>query len=297
MIDILYVDDDPDFLEITKRIVSRSGAISVETTVSAADALSLLENRVFDVIVSDYQMPRTDGIEFLKILRAAGNTTPFIIFTGKGREEVVIQAYDSGADFYVQKGGDLKTQFRELEHKIVQAVRIHEAESALRESEERYRSVVENVTEGIVVVQDGVLRYANPRALSMVGLPEGDVLSRDFMDFVHPDDRPLVSTRYTDRLSGKSVSKTYDFRITGAEGLCTWVQASAVLIPWNRRTATLALLADITERKVRENGIRARNITLEEKVSDQAARLEQSEKERGNLLRRAGGCDPGREEM
>ena len=293
MIDILCVDDDPDFLEITKRMVERSGAISIDTASSAENALAMMEHRAYDVIVSDYQMPRTDGIEFLKTLRTSGNTTPFIIFTGRGREEIVIRAYDSGADFYVQKGGDLKAQFRELEHKIVQAVRIHEAESAFRESEERYRSVVENASEGIVVVQDERILYANPRALEMVEATPDEVTGKNFALFVHPDDIPLVTGRYYKRQKGVPIPKTYDFRIVGKGGHVTWVQASAVLIPWNRRPATLALLADITERRERENGVRQRNVDLEKTVEDQAARLEKSENEKKDLLRRLAGDDAG----
>lgn len=293
MIDILYVDDDLDFLEITKRMVEKSGGISIETASSAENALAMVEERAYDVIVSDYQMPVMDGIEFLKMLRGSGNTTPFIIFTGRGREEVVIEAYNSGADFYVQKGGDLNAQFRELEHKIVQAVRIHEAEFSLRESEERYRSVVENASEGIVVVQDGLLRYANPRALAMVQATPEEVEGKHFSLFVHPDDRPLVTERYHQRQGGGAIPQTYDFRIVGKEGLVTWVQVSAVLVPWNRRPATLALLVDITERKGRENGVRQRNVALEQTVEEQAARLEASEKEKKNLLDRIAGRDAG----
>lgn len=293
MIDVLCVDDDPDFLEVTKRIVERSGRISIETASSAEHALAMMEDRAYDAIVSDYQMPRTDGIEFLKMLRKSGNTTPFIIFTGKGREEVVIQAYDSGADFYVQKGGDLKAQFRELEHKIVQAVRIHEAESAFRESEERYRSVVENASEGIVVVQDELLVYANPRALEMVQATPDEVIGKKFALLVHPENVPLVTERYHQRQEGVPIPKTYDFRIVGRGGIVTWVQVSAVLIPWNRRPATLALMTDITERRERENGFRQRNAALERTVEDQAARLERSEKENKNLTRRHGGDDTG----
>jgi PAS domain S-box-containing protein len=293
VIDILYVDDDLDFLEITKRMVEKSGEISIETASSADSALAMMEDHSYDAIVSDYQMPRTDGIEFLKLLRKSGNTTPFIIFTGRGREEIVIQAYDNGADFYVQKGGDLNAQFRELKHKIVQAVRIHKAETALRESEERYRSVVENATEGIVVVQDELLVYANPRALAMVQAGPDEVWGKHFASFIHPGDVPLVIERYHQRQGGGTVPKTYDFRIAGKEGLITWVQASAVLIPWNRRPATLALLTDITERKVRENSVHQRNVTLEQTVEDQAARLQESEKEKDILLDRLSGTDAG----
>jgi len=77
----------------------------------------------YDAIVSDYQMPEMDGIEFLKTVRGSGSDMPFIIFTGKGREDVVIEAINNGADFYLQKGGNPKAQFAELSHKIKHAVR------------------------------------------------------------------------------------------------------------------------------------------------------------------------------
>ncbi len=80
-----------------------------------------------------------NGISFLKTLRANGNTTSFIIFTGKGREEVVIEALNCGADFYIQKGGNPTAQFAELSNKIRYAVSRKRTEDLLKESEERYR--------------------------------------------------------------------------------------------------------------------------------------------------------------
>jgi DNA-binding response OmpR family regulator len=81
----------------------------------------MLQLHPYDVIVADYLMPEMDGIEFLKGLRASGCTIPFIIFTGKGREDVAIEALNSGADFYLQKGGNPRSQFAELGNMIRQA--------------------------------------------------------------------------------------------------------------------------------------------------------------------------------
>src|SRR5208337_621723 len=103
------------------------GLFSVEIITSAPAALALLGTKTYDAIVSDYQMPGMDGIGFLKRVRASGNTIPFILFTGRGREEVVIQALNEGANFYLQKGGDPHAQFAELNHKIQIAVEHHRA--------------------------------------------------------------------------------------------------------------------------------------------------------------------------
>jgi len=76
----------------------------------------------YDAIISDFQMPEIDGITLLKEIRASGNTIPFIIFTGRGREDVVIEALNNGADHYIQKGGNPDAQFTELAHSIRRSV-------------------------------------------------------------------------------------------------------------------------------------------------------------------------------
>jgi len=99
MISVLYVDDEPDLLEIGRIFLEQSGEFSVGTSTSAQEALSSLSILSYDAIISDYQMPSMNGIEFLKDVRTRGNTIPFIIFTGRGREEIVIQALNEGQTF------------------------------------------------------------------------------------------------------------------------------------------------------------------------------------------------------
>ncbi|MEI7648591.1 MAG: response regulator, partial [Methanomicrobiales archaeon] len=89
---ILYVDDEPDLLDISKLFLEESGDFNVTTALSAQEGIRLLEQKKFDAIVSDYQMPDMDGIQFLVEVRSRFGPIPFILFTGRGREEVVIQA-------------------------------------------------------------------------------------------------------------------------------------------------------------------------------------------------------------
>ena len=121
MISVLYVDDEEVLLDIGKNYLERTGKLAVDITTSVSEALELLTETRYDVVVSDYQMPEMDGIEFLRKLRALYPRLPFIIFTGKGREEVAIRAFENGADFYLQKGGAPKPQFTELAKKIITA--------------------------------------------------------------------------------------------------------------------------------------------------------------------------------
>ena len=130
MITVLYVDDEPGLLELGKIFLEQNGLFSVTTTESGSSALRILKGMTFDAIVSDFQMPEMNGITLLREIRSTSDI-PFILFTGKGREEVVIDAINNGADFYLQKGGDPATQFAELGHKILQATSRHQAEQAL----------------------------------------------------------------------------------------------------------------------------------------------------------------------
>jgi CheY-like chemotaxis protein len=100
LLKILYVDDSQDFAEICRDHFESEGEFRVELASSAAEALALMKAKRYDAIVSDYQMPEMDGIEFLRAIRRAGDRTPFILFTGKGREEVAMEALNNGANFY-----------------------------------------------------------------------------------------------------------------------------------------------------------------------------------------------------
>ncbi|MHA2362788.1 MAG: response regulator [Candidatus Hodarchaeales archaeon] len=112
---VLHVDDEEGFLFLTKQYLENlDDKLNIESITCPEDALSKLDEKHFDVIVSDYQMHPIDGLEFLKKLRNQHNNIPFIIFTGRGREEVAIQALNLGADYYLKKGGKQKVNLENL---------------------------------------------------------------------------------------------------------------------------------------------------------------------------------------
>src|SRR4030066_2240555 len=105
-IKVLHVVDDLVFLEVAKQCLEMQDEINVDTVSSVDEALEKMKQKDYDAVVSDYQMPDKDGLEFLRELREEGNTVPFIVFTGKGREEVAIEALNLGADRYIDKHGN-----------------------------------------------------------------------------------------------------------------------------------------------------------------------------------------------
>lgn len=192
-ISILYVDDEPALLETCRLYLQEYNDLTVTTCQSAVEAIDLLRMRSFDAIVADYDMPDMDGIALLKHLRKEGNTTPFIIFTGKGCEEVVIEALNCGADFYIQKIGEPSFIFHDLFRKVTYAVARMRSEIALNESEEWYRAVVETQSELICrFLPDGTHLFVNDAYCRYFGLDREVIIGNRFMPVIYPADRDRV---------------------------------------------------------------------------------------------------------
>ena len=135
--DILIVDDEPGLLNLARTYLEMEQGLRIITASSAPQAMELILSRHFDAVVSDYQMPGMDGIELLKLVRSKRINVPFVLFTGRGREDVAIAALNNGADFYIQKGGEPVAQFAELRNAIMHS--IHR-----KSAEELVQSIVDN---------------------------------------------------------------------------------------------------------------------------------------------------------
>jgi DNA-binding NtrC family response regulator len=129
---VLHVDDDPHILEITKAFLERSGNIRVFPCSSVQEAFAHLTEHPVDVFISDYEMPEMSGLELLQTIRGHGCDIPFILFTGRGRESVAMSAINSGATFYVQKGGEPRSQYAELSDKVMKAYRQYRDQLKIR---------------------------------------------------------------------------------------------------------------------------------------------------------------------
>jgi len=120
------------------------------------------------------------------------------------------------------------------------------AEDALRESEEKYRLLIENATDAIFIAQDGVIKFANPRAEYVTGYSGAQLAKLPFIDFVHPEDRNMVLERHHKRLDGREAPNIYSFRIVNKTGEILSVELNVVLINWEGKPATLNFLRDIS---------------------------------------------------
>jgi PAS domain S-box-containing protein len=123
------------------------------------------------------------------------------------------------------------------------------AEEALKDSEEKYRVVVENALEAVVIAVDGMIKFSNHSGEILTGYAQEELTSRPFTEFIHPDDRGMVIDRHLRRMKGEDIPNIYSFRIVDKAGNNKWVELSAVLITWEGKPAILNFLTDVTDRK------------------------------------------------
>ncbi len=225
---VLCVDDERPFLEIAQRYLEKLGDFEVETADSVEGAVSMMAEARFDAIVSDYQMPEADGLDLLKRVRGSGDNIAFILLTGRGREDVAIDALNSGADFYIQKGLDPRSQFHELANMIRQAVHSNQVERELRQSEERYRSLAESSTDFIIVLgKDGRVEYVNKCLLDTMGLELDQAIGRDLSELMPEEMVDGVKSMHSLALSGGE-PMTMGPRKYSDEGGEIWLTTSLV---------------------------------------------------------------------
>jgi PAS domain S-box-containing protein len=153
------------------------------------------------------------------------------------------------------------------------------AEEALRESEEKYRLLVENSRETIFVAQDGMLKFFNSQTMGITGYSREELASKPFVELIHPDDREMVVERHLKRLKGESLPHVYPFRIIERSGNIKWVEINAALITWEGKPATLNFLSDITERKRAEEALKEYSERLEEMVEERTKELRDAQEE------------------
>ncbi len=159
MITVLVVDDEQSLSNLTSIYLSEDPSIICETADSGTQAQEMIEKNRYDVVVSDYAMPDMSGIELMKTVHEKGSSLPFIIFTGRGHESVAIEALNAGAQFYLQKGGDMEVRFHELSNMVKKVFDKKRAENQLVHINQLY-AVLSEINRKIIQISEPKALYS-----------------------------------------------------------------------------------------------------------------------------------------
>ncbi|MBI2859387.1 MAG: PAS domain S-box protein [Chloroflexi bacterium] len=272
---ILMLEDSAADAELARLELKREGLdFDWKRVETRGDFIAALESYRPDIVLADYALPSFDGISALDIVLQRYPGLPFIFVSGTIGEEVAIEALKRGATDYVIKdrmarlGSSLTRALREKDEEAKR----RQAEEALRHSEEKYRLLVENAGEAVLIVQDGKVKYANPKALAMAGTPVEELAARPFVDIVHPEHRKSLSETLRLVESGKALDRPIDFKIIDREGRVKWVEANYVRVEWGGKPAVLGLATDISTRRLAEEELRRSYRASEERYRDLVGR-------------------------
>jgi PAS domain S-box-containing protein len=245
---VLHVDDEENHLEFTKMFLEAlDEEIRVESVSDPLEAIRLHGVNGYDVVLSDYKMISMTGLELLQRVRE-GSDVPFILYTGRGSEEVAESAFRAGVDDYLKKEANL-SHYQVLSKRIRQTVDKHRAE-------ELYQRVVEDSRDGIVILADGGIVFANDAMCRMCGgcLPKG-IVGRSLTEFVveteEEIDRRLAST------CNGGENQLFEINLVTSTGEVRTAEVSASRITYLGKPSYLCYLRDITRRRRMEERLEA----------------------------------------
>jgi|WetSurMetagenome_2_1015567.scaffolds.fasta_scaffold13666_4 PAS domain S-box-containing protein len=242
---ILHLDADSAFLAATKQFLSVHFQLEVENESTFEQALEKLKTSTYDAVVSAYQLDEKNGLELLKTLRQRGNVTPFILLTFKDREEIAIEALNSGVDWYIAKGSDAAAMYTQLAKSIFASVKTRRTERQLVESEEKYRREVEDANDAIFLadVETGIILDCNRAATILMAKPKEEL--------VGTHQRQLHSNPAEGEVGFKQSAEAkencaFEAQILTGKGEIKDVAIKASLVVINGRSVLMGIFRDIT---------------------------------------------------
>jgi PAS domain S-box-containing protein len=260
-IHILHVDDDPSVADLTKTYLEREeDRFSVEITTSATDGLEMLRDNPPDCIISDYEMPGMDGIDFLGRVRENHPNLPFILYTGKGSEEVASEAISAGVTDYLQKEGGTE-QYTILANRIMNAVEQASAEQEIERTQKYYSQILAHASDYLMIVnEEGNIDYISPAVERVMGYTSDELDGADAFDWTHPDDLSVASKTFSKVIEQPEKEHAVEFRARHADGSWRWLEVRGRNLLDNPVIqGVLVSVRDITERVKDQQKLKRQN--------------------------------------
>ena len=285
---ILIADDEARIRRLLTRLLEAEGYRIFEAS-NGKEAVDIVRIQPVDLAMLDIVMPEMDGIEALKQIKAFDKTIEVVMITGHADfESLRAIIFDYGAFDYLLK------PFDTIELKLTVQMALHNRESILkngllqdelanrvleleahfkektfrlRESQIKYRNIVEGSTDAMVITQGNYVKFVNSRSIQLTGYSREEMLDIPFSEFLHPDDRAAAMERYQKRLRGEYVPATSTFRVMRKDGIFFWTEDHAAKTLWEQGPAVLHAMSDISERMEVEESLKIRDAALATSIS------------------------------
>ena len=270
---ILVVNDTPDQLAMMSALLRQAG-YRVLTACDGREGFEVARRERPDLVISDVLMPCADGIELCRLIRADADlrATPILLASALRKDtESVVEGLVAGADDYLEMPVDTMRLVAQVARRIERKRYI----DALRESENKYRMVLEQASDGIFILdQQGHLIEVNSRAGEMLGYECEELFRLNAREVIPEEDMVVAHLNFAELLAGKPILS--ERRLRRRDGSLIHVEISAKMLDDGR---IQAIARDITERKRAEEEIRGLNETLERRVAERTAQLEEANQE------------------
>ena len=274
--DILVIDDDPHFLQLISNILVKQG-YEVRGARNGKAALTSIDKEPPDLILLDILMPNTDGYEVCRQLKSdeRHQDIPIIFLSGLQESGDKVKGFKAGAVDFIAKPFqveevlariDTHLTISSLRKKLEQVIDKRSADLAKsKESEERYRIIIETSPFSIMAIRNGCFIFANPACARMLGFSDSEEMAGlSFLEFVVPDVQQLVKTRIK-RLESRNDNASAEIALIRRDGIRIIMESRFVSIPLNGIPTALIVAQDISDRKQKEESIR----NVSEKIEKQ----------------------------
>lgn len=257
-IQVLHVDDDANFADLVKnRLEHETDRISVQIAAAPEEGLSVVATEAIDCIVSDYDMPTQNGVEFLQSVREEYPDLPFILYTSKGSEEIASEAISADVTDYIQKEAS-SAHYTLLANRIQNSVSQFRAKKELARSEDLLAFTERLVKTGgwNFDIETGETRWTDG-TYAIYGLePDAELTKQEAIDFYHPDDRSEIR-RLVERCIETGESYEATLRLIDTDDQLRWVRTNGEAIRENGDIVAIrGAIRDITELKKGEEHLK-----------------------------------------
>ena len=270
---ILVVNDQPDQLELMSTLLRHAG-YHVLNAFDGREGFEIARRERPDMVISDVLMPRANGIELCRLLRADSDlcATPILLASALRKDtESVVEGLQAGADDYLEAPYDSMRLIAQVARHLERKQYI----DAVRESENKYRMLIEQASDGIFIFdQKGTFVEVNSRACEILGYECEEFLQLNIVDLIPAEDLTNAQLSLAKLQAGKTILS--ERRLRRKNGTVIQTEISANMLGDGR---IQAIARDITERKRAEEEIRTLNETLERRVAERTAQLEEANKE------------------